>query len=60
MDIKGKYFAYIDKYLEVKYETVGVQSKFKRWFMKFFLGLEWIEIKDKENIYPVHYKMESN
>lgn len=45
MDIKGKYFAYIDKYLEVKYETVGVQSRFKRWFMKFFLGLNWVEIK---------------
>lgn len=44
-EVKGKYFAYIDKYLEVKYETVGVQSKFKKWCMKFFLRLNWVEVK---------------
>ena len=56
-EVKGKYFAYMDKYLEVKYYTVGKQSKFKKWCMNFFCGLEWIEIKGVENIYPIHYQM---
>jgi len=43
--MKGKYFVFMDKYIEVKFETIGIQSRFKQWFMKFFFGLEWVEVK---------------